>query len=229
MYSYSLRTSTRLRRLRSHHRRGARVRVTSSDWFLASTSKIVSTIASTLGSLRPPSPVPRAGNTMLLTPSSSARARQRRVTCSTVSGLARPPWLQSITAVEQVPGLEAAGRGRHHLAELATEAGATVRSGVRVTGALSSGGVLTQDGPVRASVTVFADGVNSAVRRIMPTMRNPWEVAWGLAQLLESPGLGKPLYCEVRFGSFAPGWRAQLNPLGGSQASLWTFVRGVSR
>ena len=115
------------------------------------------------------------------------------------------------------------------LAELATEAGATVRSGVRVRGALSSGGVLTQDGPVRASVTVFADGVNSAVRRIMPTMRNPWEVAWGLAQLLESPGLGKPLYCEVRFGSFAPGWRAQLNPLGGSQASLWTFVRGVSR
>ena len=114
-------------------------------------------------------------------------------------------------------------------AELAAEAGATVRSGVRVTGALSSGGVLTEDGSVRAWVTVFADGVNSAVREIMPTMRNPWDVTWGLAQLLESPGLGKPRYCQVRFGSFAPGWRAQLNPLGGSHANLWTFVRGVSR
>ena len=114
-------------------------------------------------------------------------------------------------------------------AELAAEAGATVRSGVRVTGVLSSGGVLTEDGPVRAWVTVFADGVNSAVREIMPTMRNPWYVTWGLAQLLESPGLGKPRYCQVRFGSFAPGSRAQLNPLGGSHASLWTFVRGVSR
>jgi flavin-dependent dehydrogenase len=114
-------------------------------------------------------------------------------------------------------------------AELAAEAGATIRNGVRVTGPLSSGGVLIEDGPVRAWVTVFADGMDSAVRTIMPTMRNPWEVAWGLAQLLEYPGLGQSRYCEVRFGSFAPGWRAQLNPLGGSHASLWTFVRGVSR
>ena len=114
-------------------------------------------------------------------------------------------------------------------AELATEAGATICGGVRVTQTLSSRGVLTEDGPVRACVTVFADGVNSAVREIMPTTRNPWDVAWGLAQLLESPGLGKPRYCEVRFGSFAPGWRAQLNPLGGSRASLWAFVRGVPR
>lgn len=51
----------------------------------------------------------------------------------------------------------------------------------------------------------------------------------GLAELLEAPGLGKPRYSEVRFGSFAPGWRAQINPLGGSRASLWTFVRGVPR
>ena len=113
-------------------------------------------------------------------------------------------------------------------AELATEAGANICGGVRVTGTLS-GGVLTEDGPVRACVTVFADGVNSAVREIMPTMRNPWDVAWGLAQLLESPGLGKSCHWEVRFGSFAPGWRAQLNPLGGSRASLWTFIRGVPR
>jgi digeranylgeranylglycerophospholipid reductase len=98
-----------------------------------------------------------------------------------------------------------------------------------VIGALPYGGVLTEDDPLRALVTIFADGVNSAVREIMPTMRNPREVAWGLAQLLEFPGLGQARYCEVRFGSFAPGWRAQLNPLGGSRASLWTFVRGVSR
>ncbi len=114
-------------------------------------------------------------------------------------------------------------------AERAAEAGAIVCGGVRVMGALPSGGVLTEDGPVRARVTIFADGVNSTVRKVMPTIRNPWEVAWGLAQLLEAPGLGKPRYSEVRFGSFAPGWRAQLNPLGGSRASLWTFVRGVPR
>jgi digeranylgeranylglycerophospholipid reductase len=59
-------------------------------------------------------------------------------------------------------------------------------------------------------------------------MRDPWEAAWGLAQLLEAPGLGRASCCEVRFGSFAPGWRAQLNPLGGNRASLWTFTRDVS-
>ena len=114
-------------------------------------------------------------------------------------------------------------------AERAAEAGAIVCDGVRVMGALPSGGVLTEDGPVRARVTIFADGVNSVAQKVMPTIRNPWEVAWGLAQLLEAPDLGKPRYSEVRFGSFAPGWRAQLNPLGGSRASLWTFVRGVPR
>jgi digeranylgeranylglycerophospholipid reductase len=114
-------------------------------------------------------------------------------------------------------------------AERAAEAGAILCGGVRVMGALPSGGVLTEDGPVRARVTIFADGANSAAREVMRTIRNPWEVAWGLAQLLEAPDLGKPRYSEVRFGSFAPGWRAQINPLGGSRASLWTFVRGVPR
>jgi digeranylgeranylglycerophospholipid reductase len=65
------------------------------------------------------------------------------------------------------------------------------------------------------------------VRKILPTMRNPQEVAWGLDQLLEAPELGASSYFEVRFGSFAPGWRVQFNPLGGDFARLWTFARGV--
>jgi digeranylgeranylglycerophospholipid reductase len=113
-------------------------------------------------------------------------------------------------------------------AERAAETGTIVHSGVRVTGALPSGGVLTEAGPMRAAVTIFADGAGSAVREVMPTVRNPHEVAWGLAQLLKAPGLGGSPHFEVRFGSFAPGWRAQLNPLGGDYASLWTFARGVS-
>ncbi len=109
----------------------------------------------------------------------------------------------------------------------AARAGATIRSRVRVTGVLPSGGVRTEDGPVRAGITIFADGANSLVREVMPTMRNPRELAFGLDQLLEAPGLGGSHYFEVRFGSFAPGWRAQLNPLGGHRTSLWTFARGV--
>jgi digeranylgeranylglycerophospholipid reductase len=112
-------------------------------------------------------------------------------------------------------------------AEKAALAGASVLSGTRVTETLPSGGVMTEAGPVRARVTVFADGANSAVRDLMPTARNPREIAWGLAQLLEAPGLGSSSNFEIRFGSFAPGWRAQLNPLGGDRASLWTFARGV--
>jgi len=112
-------------------------------------------------------------------------------------------------------------------AKRATEAGATVRSGVRVVGVIPSGGVHTDAGPVRARVTVFADGAGSAVREVMPTMRNLWEVAFGLDQILEAPGIGESPRFEVRFGSFAPGWRAQLNPLGGDRASLWTFARGA--
>jgi digeranylgeranylglycerophospholipid reductase len=116
-----------------------------------------------------------------------------------------------------------------YFAARAVEAGAIVRSGVRVDGLLSSGGVRTESGPVPARVTVFADGAASVVRKAMPTMRNPEDVAWGLDQLLEAHDLGASSYSEVRFGSFAPGWRAQLNPLGGEQARLWTFIRGVPR
>jgi digeranylgeranylglycerophospholipid reductase len=100
-------------------------------------------------------------------------------------------------------------------------------SGTRVTETLPSGGVLTETGPVRSRVTVFADGATSAVRNVMPTARNPREIAWGLAQLLEASGLGHSSNFEIRFGSFAPGWRAQLNPLSGDRASLWIFARGV--
>jgi flavin-dependent dehydrogenase len=116
-----------------------------------------------------------------------------------------------------------------YFAARVAEAGAFVQSGVRVEGLLSSGGVRTESGPVSARVTVFADGAASAVRKALPTMRNPEEVAWGLDQLLEADDLGASSYSEVRFGSFAPGWRAQLNPLGGDRARLWTFIRGVPR
>ena len=112
-------------------------------------------------------------------------------------------------------------------AERASEAGAEILGGVRVTGTLPSGGVVTDSGPVSARVTIFADGARSVVREVLPTMRNPEEVAWGLDQLLEAPNLGVSPYFEVRFGSFAPGWRAQFNPLGGDLARLWTFARGV--
>jgi digeranylgeranylglycerophospholipid reductase len=90
-------------------------------------------------------------------------------------------------------------------AKRAALAGASVLSGTRVTETLPSGGVLTETGPVRARVTVFADGATSAVRNVMPTARNPREIAWGLAQLLEAPGLGHSSNFEIRFGSFAPG------------------------
>lgn len=116
-----------------------------------------------------------------------------------------------------------------YFATRAAEAGAIVQSGVRVEGLLSSGGVRTESGPVSARVTVFADGATSTVRKVLPTMSNPEEVAWGLDQLLEAQDVGASSYSEVRFGSFAPGWRAQLNPLGGDRARLWTFIRGVPR
>lgn len=112
-------------------------------------------------------------------------------------------------------------------AAMAAGVGAGVRGGVRVTGALPSGGVDTDSGPLRARVTIFADGARSAMREVLPTMRNPWEAAWGIDQLLEGPGLGESPHFEVRFGSFAPGWRTQFNPLSGDRASLWTFLRGV--
>jgi len=111
----------------------------------------------------------------------------------------------------------------------AVSAGATVRSGVLVSDVLPAGGVRTRSGHVRARVTIFADGAASTVRKVIPTMRNPQEMSWGLDQLLEAPDLGESPYSEVRFGSFAPGWRAQLNPLGGDYARLWTFIRGVPR
>lgn len=114
-------------------------------------------------------------------------------------------------------------------AAIAERAGAEVRGNVRVTGVLPSGGVDTDSAPLRARATIFADGAGSVVRNVLPTMRNPWEVAWGLDQLLEGPDLGESPYLEVRFGSLAPGWRAQLNPLGKGRASLWTFARGVPR
>ena len=112
-------------------------------------------------------------------------------------------------------------------AERAAAAGGEILGGVRVTGTLPSGGVVTDSGSVAARVTIFADGARSMVRKVLPTMRNPQEVAWGLDQLLEAPDLGVSPYFEVRFGSFAPGWRAQFNPLGGDLARLWTFARGV--
>lgn len=114
-----------------------------------------------------------------------------------------------------------------YFAERATAAGAEVRSGVRVTDVLASGGVLTDSDLLPACVTIFADGAGSAARKMMPTMRKPGEIAWGLDQLLEAPDLGISPYFEIRFGSFAPGWRAQLNPLGGDLARLWTFARHI--
>lgn len=114
-------------------------------------------------------------------------------------------------------------------ARMAAGAGAGVRSGERVVRPLPGGGVYTDAGPIRARVTIFADGARSLVRGLLPTMRNPQDVAWGLDQLLEAPGIGEPACSEVRFGSFAPGWRAQFNPLGGDLASLWTFARGVPK
>ena len=94
-------------------------------------------------------------------------------------------------------------------ARIAAGAGTEIQSGVRVEAALPSGGIRTGDGLVRAAVTIFADGTGSCVREVMPTMRNPWEAAWGLSQLLEGPELGTASCCEVRFGSFAPGWVLQ--------------------
>lgn len=111
----------------------------------------------------------------------------------------------------------------------AQAAGAEVRGGVRVEGPLSSGGVRTDKGDCLARVTIFADGATSPVRKIFETMADPGSVAWGLDQLLEAPGIGEAQVFEVRFGSFAPGWRAQLNPIGGDRAHLWSFARGRRR
>jgi digeranylgeranylglycerophospholipid reductase len=98
---------------------------------------------------------------------------------------------------------------------------------VQVSGVLPTGGVTTGSGPIRARITIFADGAGSAAREVMDTIRNPGDVAFGIDQLLKAPGIGESPYFEVRFGSFAPGWRAQFNPLGGDRASLWTFARNI--
>lgn len=111
----------------------------------------------------------------------------------------------------------------------ARASGAELQTGVTVERALHEGGVATLSGPLRARITIFADGADCAVRGILPTMRNEQDVAWGHALLLEGPGLGAGETFEVRLGSLAPGWRAQYNPLGGERANLWTFIRGVDR
>ncbi|WP_047865438.1 NAD(P)/FAD-dependent oxidoreductase [Rubrobacter aplysinae] len=116
-------------------------------------------------------------------------------------------------------------------AQMAQDAGAEIRADVRVqdvTPPESNGHVEvhTEVETLRAPCVIFADGAGSAVQNIMNTMKNPKDVSWGLDQLLEAPGIGDSPYFHVRFGSFAPGWRAQLNPLGGDQANLWTFRRG---
>lgn len=101
-------------------------------------------------------------------------------------------------------------------AERATQAGAAVRSGVRVVGVIPSGGVHTDAGPVRARVTVFADGAGSAVREVLPTLRNPREVAFGLDQLREAPGIGGSPRFEVRFGSSPPAGGPSSTPWAGT-------------
>jgi len=52
-------------------------------------------------------------------------------------------------------------------AEQAVPAGVAVLSGTCLTGPFPSGGIMTETGPMRAWVTMFADGVNSAVREVM--------------------------------------------------------------
>lgn len=109
-----------------------------------------------------------------------------------------------------------------------TEGNVSVRS---VTPPAHGGNVQvhTADGVLEAPVVIFADGAGSTVQNVMRTMKNPADVSWGLDQLLEAPGLGESAFFHVRFGSFAPGWRVQLNPLGGDRANLWTFRRGGSK
>ncbi|MDP9439100.1 MAG: NAD(P)/FAD-dependent oxidoreductase [Actinomycetota bacterium] len=112
-------------------------------------------------------------------------------------------------------------------ADKAMEAGARIESGVQLNGVLPAGGVAVGSAPMRARIIIFADGAGSAAREVVDTIRNPEDVAFGIDQLLEAPGIGESPYFEVRFGSFAPGWRAQLNPLGGDRANLWTFARNI--
>ena len=66
-----------------------------------------------------------------------------------------------------------------YYAAMAAGAGAVLSTGIRVDRLLSSGGVRTESGLVPARVTIFADGATSVIRKTMPTMRNPQEVAWG--------------------------------------------------
>lgn len=119
-------------------------------------------------------------------------------------------------------------------AQNARDAGAQTQGNVSVRAVTppNNGGnvqVHTDDGTLEAPVVIFADGAGSTVQQAMTTMKNPKDVSWGLDQLLEAPGLGESPFFHVRFGSFAPGWRVQLNPLGGDRANLWTFRRGGSK
>lgn len=116
-------------------------------------------------------------------------------------------------------------------AQMAQDAGAELMADVRVQDVTPPDNngyveVHTEAEILRAPCVIFADGAGSAVQNVMDTMKNPKDVSWGLDQLLEAPGIGDSPYFHVRFGSFAPGWRVQLNPLGGDQANLWTFQRG---
>lgn len=126
------------------------------------------------------------------------------------------------------------GRADRILAERARGCGAQIQGGIRVerafgTDARGLARLRTDAGEFTAPVIIFADGANSTVGNLLSTMRNPKDVSWGMDQLLEGPGIGCSRYFEVRFGSFAPGWRVQMNPLGENRAHLWTFIRGGSK
>ncbi len=94
-----------------------------------------------------------------------------------------------------------------HLANLAVEAGAELRTGERVTGVVP-GGVATDEGRVRARVVIGADGPLSIVRR-SAGLPPPAQLCPCL-QYTVSGDFGDVL--EMHLGSVAPGGYAWLIP-----------------
>lgn len=86
--------------------------------------------------------------------------------------------------------------------------------------------VSTSTGRWAPRVTVFADGARSQVRRLLPTMREPERVAWGVAHSVTAER-GGDAWLDLRVGGHAPGGRTQWNPLGQDSWTHWS-ISGAS-
>lgn len=92
--------------------------------------------------------------------------------------------------------------------EIGADAGVTVRTGVRVTELLQEGdvvvGVRTDEGEIRAPLTVVADGRHSKLRKALGFPENTRLLSYTAALLVEPGDLPRPGHGHVFHGPFGP-------------------------